>query len=75
MNQGSQIRQAGRSVLQRAVLTAGALQAWWVALAHAQKETGPPEESKPIIQWVCVVIFAGLCIAIAFKNPKRTHLG
>lgn len=68
------IRQAGRGVLRRAMLFAGGLSAWGVTLASAQQTIAPPEESKPILQLVCIAIFSGLCVAIAFKNPKRTHM-
>lgn len=43
--------------------------------AFAQHTTNPPdEEGKPIIQWVCVILFTGITVAISCKNPKRTHL-
>jgi hypothetical protein len=41
----------------------------------AQVEASPPSESSSWLQWVCLVGFALLCCAIAFKNPKRTHQG
>ena len=30
--------------------------------------------SKPYIQWVVAAVFIVGCLAIAFKNPHRTHL-
>lgn len=42
--------------------------------ALAQNTVGPPdEEGKPIVQWVCVILFTGVTVAISSKNPKRTH--
>ena len=73
MERPKRTRKAGRAVLQRVILVVGGLNAWWVALASAQQGARAPEETKPMVQWVCVVVFAGLAVAIACKNPKRTH--
>jgi hypothetical protein len=39
----------------------------------AQQTIAPPDDSKPIAQWVCLLLFAAFVTAIAYKNPKRTH--
>ena len=46
---------------------------WWATVAHAQREARPSGETSALPQWACVVIFTGFIVAIAFKNPKRTH--
>jgi hypothetical protein len=47
----------------------------WVPLAIAQKVTkGPAKPTKPFLPWIAAIVLAGLCCAIAFKNPKRTHM-
>ena len=46
---------------------------WWATVADAQQTARPPEEPSALPQWACVVIFTGFIVAIAFKNPKRTH--
>lgn len=43
--------------------------------ASAQAEAIIREEKKPLKQWIAFLVFSGLVVAIAFKNPKRTHLG
>lgn len=49
---------------------------WWAptALGQAEARVTEQEQSKPIMAWGAVVVFTGLIIAIAVKNPKRTHL-
>jgi len=42
-------------------------------LCQAQKVAFPPDDAKPIGQWVCVLLFAGFVVALAAKNPKRSH--
>ena len=74
MKERSRMRRAGREVLQRAILLALGLSVWWAGLANAQQAIAPPDETKPIPQWVCAVIFGAFCVAVAFKNPKRTHM-
>jgi hypothetical protein len=32
------------------------------------------EEKRPVPQWAMASLFAVGCLAIAFKNSKRTHL-
>ena len=44
-------------------------------IAHAQAEAQPPDPQSPYLQWICVLLFAAFVIAIAFKNPKRSHKG
>jgi len=52
----------------------------WVVLpgvqsALAQYVTGPPgRPTKPIWEWLMAALFTGVCVAIAFMNPKRSHL-
>lgn len=68
----------------------GVLSAFSLALltspAFAQKKKGDDEErlppydvaglnhSKQIVPWVAAFLFACAVLAIAFKNPHRTHL-
>ena len=42
-------------------------------LARAAEEASPPEETSRWLEWVCMLAFAALCCAVAFKNPKRSH--
>ncbi len=56
-----------------------AVLATWVlfmipAPAHAETTTSPPTPGVPWLEWLLVFAFVGLCCAIAFKNPKRSHL-
>ncbi len=50
--------------------------AGWVLVPIASAEvkpTTPPQDLKPVWQWVAAIgIFAG-CGAILFKNSKRSH--
>ena len=41
----------------------------------AQAEALPPDPETPYVQWVCVLLFSAFVIAVAFKNPKRSHKG
>lgn len=57
----------------------GAVLATWLvavgsSVARAATETSPPDDSKPWLQWICMLAFVALCCAIAFKNPKRSHM-
>lgn len=57
----------------------GAVLATWLvavgsSVARAATEASPPEDSKPWLQWICMLAFVALCCAIAFKNPKRSHM-
>ena len=62
--------------LARWLIAAGlCLCTWNVASSPAQAEAPIREEKKPVKQWICVVVFAGLIGAIAFKNPNRSHQG
>jgi len=54
--------------------------ALWCALgfvprALAQQSSSTPTSETPWMQWLLFVAFVLLCCGIAFKNPKRTHLG
>jgi len=62
----------GASV-RRGRVVAGILCAWGATVAVAQQGIAPPDAAQPIPQWVCILLFAALVIAIALKNPKRTH--
>ena len=48
--------------------------------ALAQEEEKPwnyvpvLESEKPVFQWLAAVLFMVGCVAIAFKNPHRSHL-
>ena len=44
------------------------------SVAQAATETSPPEAGKRWLEWLCMLAFTGLCCAIAFKNPKRSHM-
>lgn len=66
----SALAQANRAAL--AVLLTWGLDLF-VATARAEQPTGPPNADKPWLQWLLVFAFAGLCVGIAFKNPKRSH--
>ncbi|MCP4248759.1 MAG: hypothetical protein GY778_17080 [bacterium] len=44
------------------------------SVAWAEETTSPPEADKPLWQWVCMLGFVVLCCAVAFKNPKRSHM-
>jgi hypothetical protein len=41
----------------------------------AQEPIGPPEPTKPVFQWLFAIGITLVCVAIAFKNPRRSHLG
>lgn len=45
-----------------------------VPTALAAQEASPPDVEKPWLQWLLVLAFVGLCCAVAFKNPKRSHM-
>ena len=63
----------GRGVIGRASRIAGLLCAAWALPAVAQQTIAPPDDAKPIPQWVCLIIFTVFVVAIAYRNPKRTH--
>ncbi|MHC4067288.1 MAG: hypothetical protein ACYSUI_22680 [Planctomycetota bacterium] len=45
-----------------------------VPQALAEQRASPPEQESPWLQWLLVLVFAALCCAVAFKNPKRSHM-
>lgn len=45
----------------------------FVPRAIAQAEAAIGEQPTPIKQWIAVLVFVGLLVAIACKNPKRSH--
>ena len=45
-----------------------------VSAALAEQQTTPPDPEKPLWQWLILVGFIALCCAVAFKNPKRSHM-
>ncbi|UCG16891.1 MAG: hypothetical protein JSV19_02420 [Phycisphaerales bacterium] len=56
------------------ILAAGI--AWtWVPIVLAQQPVKEPSPSKPVFQWLFAIGMTLLCCAIAFKNPKRSHMG
>lgn len=61
------------AVSRYAIVAVLMIHGWWASVAHAQRRAHPPEETSVLPQWACVVIFTGFVVAIAFKNPKRTH--
>lgn len=73
---GSLLTRGKRIILVLTVLTCCAMPA-----IAADDEDPPPfcdvslmEQSKPYVQWIVGVLFAAACIAMAMKNPARTHL-
>ena len=41
---------------------------------YALSETKPPSEvGKPWLQWIITLAMTGACVAIVFKNAKRSH--
>lgn len=42
-------------------------------MAMAVNKASEPEKEKPIYQWVFSLLMVVLVLAIAFKNPKRSH--
>lgn len=45
------------------------------ALAADDGFTAPEVEAEGAwLKWVCVAVFTLAILAVAFKNPKRTHL-
>jgi hypothetical protein len=66
------------SMLRRGVR---ALAALLLAVPALGQDEPPPwtyvtelESEKQIFQWVAAVLFIVGCVAIAFKNPHRSHL-
>ena len=50
--------------------------AWvWVPVALAQQPVEPPAPEKPVFQWLFALGLTAVCCGIAFKNPRRSHLG
>ena len=43
------------------------------AVAQAAQKVSAPEAPSPWLEWLLVFAFGGLCVGIAFKNPKRSH--
>ena len=66
---------ASRPVARWLIVIALALCGWWPTTVRAQEEAFIHKEKKPVRQWIAAVVFTGLVVGIAFKNPKRTHLG
>jgi hypothetical protein len=54
---------------------AGALALWMPSVVLAQDVTGVAEEKSLAMRWVAIAVFAAACVAIAMKNPKRSHQG
>jgi hypothetical protein len=75
MKEKSSVRRVLRWCVDRwgGVLAVGAV-ACWPAIAGAQPRAAPfQDESSALMQWAFVVIAAGFVVAIASKNPKRSH--
>jgi len=65
----------GRRLTRRVgAVAATCLLAFSSSLAWAAEEATLPDADKPWLQWLCLLGFMGLCCAIAFKNPKRSHM-
>lgn len=70
-------KQVGETFARVKAAGAAVLLTWsaelFVASTRAEQSVGPPQADKPWLQWLLVFAFAGLCLGIAFKNPKRSH--
>lgn len=72
---------AHRSRLIRVVFQVAVAAVLLAVPALAQEEEEKPwnyvpvlEYEKEIFQWIAAVLFMVGCVAIAFKNPHRSHL-
>ncbi len=65
----------GRSVGKPTVALALLACLSWVSPLLAQETVNPPEPSKPVFQWLFALGITIVCVAVAFKNPRRSHLG
>jgi hypothetical protein len=79
-NERSQDQSLGRFAAQglpwRTWVVAATAAAWvWVPAALAQQPVEPPAPEKPIFQWLFALGLTAVCCGIAFKNPRRSHLG
>lgn len=45
------------------------------AAAWAQEAATLPNQDSGVVQWLVAAGLAGLILATAFLNPKRSHLG
>ncbi len=67
-----------RAIIRRAsaaITVSAFLVLWQAAPALAQHTVSAPRgESKALFEWVLAALFTGVCVAIAFMNPKRSHL-
>jgi hypothetical protein len=55
-------------------IVASGLLALGPSVAQAATETSGPDAGKRWLEWLCMLVFMALCCAIAFKNPKRSHM-
>lgn len=62
----------GRMV--RMMVGALALCGVWASTAAAQQAAVVTDEPSAFGSWIPVLLFIGLIVAVAFKNPKRSHL-
>ncbi len=62
----------GRMV--RTMVGALALCGVWASTAAAQQAAVVNDEPSAFRSWIPILLFTGLIVAIAFKNPKRSHL-
>lgn len=51
-----------------------ALYGMWASTAAAQQAAVVTDEPSALRSWIPVLLFIGLIVAVAFKNPKRSHL-
>lgn len=65
---GKRIRMAVGGIVAIGLLTLGP------SVAQAAMEASAPEAGKRWLEWLCMLAFTALCCAIAFKNPKRSHM-
>jgi len=79
MNTPEAVKKRSAGLLGRIRARAGFLGAITVfaaaSAARADELTSPPDPQKPWFQWLFTVAFLVLCCVVAFKNPKRSHLG
>ncbi len=65
----------GRHIAGSAVVLALLACLQWTSPLLAQESVNPPEPSKPVFQWLFAIGITIVCVAVAFKNPRRSHLG
>lgn len=65
-----------KNTLKRSMAAFAVLCMTWPVLSpvYALRESRPPEDvGKPWLQWIITLAMTVACVAIAFKNAKRSH--